>query len=145
VKNITGDPATGTILKSEPKMYFSYTSNTLMIAVMAMHGNAAGIGNSVTNIQSRYCATDIQTFPVGTTASDLATICLYTNYTGAWYNYFRDTFNAEVYVDQAKSLGGADTDAHDPLRRTNVTLSWTALQDVKIIIVVTYDIDLQLS
>ncbi len=115
----------GSIMTSPPRMFYSPSTKTLMIAVVNENCAAASQSGGVSNIQSKYMDFSRVTF---SSTSQVAVICVKSDYGGAWKGYFEDDFKP------AMTLHDTD-DAH----WTNYTLA-----NVENVIIGTYNISVSL-
>jgi hypothetical protein len=131
VKTYNGDGSFASIMSSEPRIFYSMPTRTLMISVVNLKGEPSSYGGGIDTIRLRYMDSSMPAF------ADVAgpvTICIRTNNTNAWNNYFSNGLkDTTKYIDPA-SVGW-----------TNVTIDdadpgW----DIKKLVVVTYNVSVEL-
>jgi len=127
VKMQDGNGAYGSSMMLQPRIFYSLSTNTLMVTVINLKGTYGGYTGGIGNIQTQY--QDDSRMDEFTGLSN-AKICIKTNYTGAWKDFFMNSM-----PDISKTIDSTgDTD-----HWTNVTL-----HGVSKVIVVTYNIKVQI-
>jgi hypothetical protein len=116
----------GTLMTLQPRIFYSKSTNTLMVTVINLKCGFTSFTGGIFNIQTQYLDNNLKEY----TGLSSAKICIRTNYTGAWRDYFLDGM-----PDVNKVI---DTSG-DPAHWTNVTFA-----DVSKVVVVTYDIGVQI-
>jgi hypothetical protein len=127
VKMQDGNGAYGSSMALQPRIFFSRSTNTLMVTVINLKGTYGGYTGGIGNIQTQY--QDDSRLEQFTGLSN-ARICIKTNYTGAWNDFF-----ASSMLDVSKTIETTG----DPDHWTNVTFD-----GVSKLMVVTYNIKVQI-
>jgi hypothetical protein len=131
VEMFDGNGAYGSAMTLQPRIFYSKSTNTLMVTVINLKRvnpleDYTSVTGGIENIQTQYLDNTLQDFPGLSSAS----ICIRTNYTGAWNDYFVNNM-----PDASKSL---DTTG-DTGNWTNVTFT-----GISRMLVLTYNIGVQI-
>jgi hypothetical protein len=129
VKMYSGNGSFGTIMSLDPKMFYSGSTDTLFLSVLDIKNGGGTLSTSggISNIQSKYEDSKIFEY----TSSDFhdVNICMRTNYTGAWNDYFTTKFDPALVV----------SDTGDPTNWTNATVT-----GVKRLVIARYNISVSI-
>jgi hypothetical protein len=127
VEMFDGNGAYGSAMTLQPRIFYSSSTKTLMISVInlkrVLPEDYTSVTGGIENIQTQYLNNALQNF----TVLENASICLKTNYTGAWNDYFIS--NIGKYPDNTGDFGNW----------TNVTFT-----GISKVILLTYNIGVQI-
>jgi hypothetical protein len=129
-KMYDGDGAYGSSMTLEPRIFFSDSTNTLLVTVINLKGAYTGYSGGIDNIQTSYLDSTLEQY----TGLSSAMLCIRTNYTGAWANYFTDYF-----IERKNDVSMTFDTTGDTGNWTNVTFP-----NVNKMVVLTYDIGVQI-
>jgi hypothetical protein len=136
VKMYGGSGQYGSIMTTEPRMYYSSNTSALMISVINIWNipSIISVGNGIVGIESRYDNTTVQKIPVPD--GNPVTIKFWTNYTGAWRDYFSGS--------DFRLFGLDPYDATDP-DKVSITCNNDQPEKIRTITIVTYDIKIRIK
>jgi hypothetical protein len=139
VEKYDGSGAYGSAMTLQPRIFYSNSTKTLMITVINLRempespiGDYMSVTGSIRNIQTKYLGNSLQEFNVSTSAN----ISIRTNYTGAWNDYLLNVGQQDIHP--TLDLMG------DTGNWTNFTFPGPALGGVRKIVVLTYNIGIQI-
>lgn len=92
VKMYGGNGAWNSLMTQQPRIYYSDSTKTLYIASISLHGEQSAMAGGVSRLQSKFIDSEI--YDNYSVSPEAVTICMKSNYTGAWSLYFRDTLSS---------------------------------------------------
>jgi hypothetical protein len=120
-----GNGTYGSALLQEPRIFYSKSTNTLMMTVINLKGDYISVTGSIRNIRTQYLSNSLNEYA----GLSSARICIRTNYTGAWNDYFLNSMpDASKIIDTTGDTGNW----------TNVTFP-----GIYKMVVIAYDIGVQ--